>query len=124
MKKIIKYELTPTLNKMGYAFDNLTSYGDSFVDFCEIVDGPVLDVGAAYGVATLQALEKGAFVLANDIDRHHLKIIKEKAFRRGFYRLKLIETPFPYLNFENNSLGAILMSQVLHFLPHMNSIYY
>lgn len=117
-KKTVPGKLIPTLNKMGYAFDNLTSYGDKFLEFCEITDGPVLDIGAAFGTATIRALEKGAFVIANDIDPRHLKVIQEKATSKNLSRLKLIQASFPYIDLEDNSLSAILMSQVLHFLPH------
>lgn len=114
----MQYEMIPTLNRMGYSFENLTTYGDAFLDFCAITDGPVLDIGAAYGVATIRALEKGAFVIANDIDAGHLKAIKEKANSKKLPFLKTIKAPFPHLTLEENSLGGILMSQVLHFLPH------
>lgn len=117
-KKITQCKLTPTLNKMGYSFSNLTSYGESFLEFCETVDKPVLDIGAAYGFATIRALKKGAFVIANDTDSRHLQMIQEKASKEGLWNLKLIHSPFPYIDLENNSLSAILMSQVLHFLPH------
>ncbi|MBY0500646.1 MAG: class I SAM-dependent methyltransferase [Alphaproteobacteria bacterium] len=110
--------LIPTLNKMGYAFENLTAYGEAFLEYCEIVDGPVLDVGAAYGIASIRALKKGAYVIANDIEPRHLEAIKRKTSSMGRYRLNLLLGKFPYIELSDNSLGAILMSQVLHFLPH------
>ena len=111
-------ELIPTLNKQGYMLRELNEYSRAFVDFAPIAPGPVLDIGAAYGVATLPALEKGAHVIANDLDIRHLKILEEnvsESYRKNL-ELKLGKIPGE-VDFPENSLGAVLASGVLHFLP-------
>ena len=48
-----------TENKNGFTY-SLTSFGKAFVDFATESEAPVVDVGCAYGIATLPALLAGA----------------------------------------------------------------
>jgi SAM-dependent methyltransferase len=75
-----------------------------------------LDIGAAYGVATIAALRTGAEVIANDIDEIHLQsIVRQAEMEDQVSRLETIRGYFPgELNFEE--LRAIHCSNVLHFL--------
>jgi hypothetical protein len=105
-----------TLNNMGYMTSTLDVYSNAFVDFAAKGPGPALDIGAAYGVATLPALESGAKVIANDIDPQHLEILAERASEASRGRLKLMPGSFPEeLSIEPNSLGSILICRVMHF---------
>lgn len=109
--------LYQTLNNTGYMFENLTAYGKEFIEFCSTVDSPVLDIGAAYGVATLPALEKGAYVIANDIDHNHLVLLKSRVPETYHQNLELRGGKFPTeIDFPENSLSAILIANVWHFL--------
>src|SRR5690606_16142727 len=74
----IKENFIVTLNQMGYMFIKPEKFMQSFIDFSAEISDPVLDIGAAYGIATLAALEKGACVVANDLDKRHLDILKSK----------------------------------------------
>ena len=112
-----KDALIVTLNRMGYMLSQPEKYIQAFIDFSPHAPGPVLDIGAAYGLATLPALEKGAYVIANDLDERHLQILKNKVLSSHLNRLELKSGRMPNeLDFEENSLGAILASRVLSFV--------
>lgn len=112
------HDLKVTLNKQGYMLTALHEYSQAFVDFAPIAPGPVLDIGAAYGVASIPALQAGAHVIANDMDIRHLKILEKNAPKDSLKRLQLSVGRIPSeINFAENSLGAVLASGILHFLP-------
>lgn len=107
-----------TLNAMGYMTPDVDYITKDFIEFSANAPLPVLDGGAAYGVATILALKKGATVIANDIDQRHLWIIAqnkqlspdEKA------RLFLNQGMLPEsVDFPDHSLSAILLCRVMHF---------
>lgn len=52
-----------TQNQMGYMMTYLVSYMLDFVDFAKQAQKPVLDIGAAYGVASLAAFEDQGFIV-------------------------------------------------------------
>lgn len=106
----------PTLNGMGYMTSGLDPYSRAFVDFAPAAPGPALDVGAAYGVASLAALSAGASVLANDLDPRHLAILEQRVPAADRARLTLLPGAFPDgLELAPGSLGAVLVCRVLHF---------
>lgn len=106
----------PTLNKMGYMTTHLDPYSQAFVEYAAKTREPVLEIGAAYGVATLAALSAGATVFCNDIDLRHLKIVEQNTAKKDLHRLKLVPGAFPReLNFPNETFRAILIARVLHF---------
>ena len=112
-----KDALIVTLNQMGYMLSRPEKYIQAFIDFSAYAPGPVLDIGAAYGLATLPALEKGAYVIANDLDERHLQILKSKVPPSQLDRLELKPGRMPNeVDFEENSLGAVLASRVLTFV--------
>lgn len=110
-------KLFKTLNGMGHSIAELTEYSEAFLDFAPIASGPVLDIGAAFGVASLPALERGAEVIINDMAQEHLDVIASKMpdhlKSRVFYRQGRVPDD---LMFKPQSLGAIHSSQVFHFL--------
>lgn len=100
---------------MGWTSNQLNALSQLFVDFCSTNSLPVLDIGAAYGVATLPALVAGAHVIANDIDAAHLAQLELAAGVQP--RLQLLPGRFPdQLELPSDSLGAVHASNVLHFL--------
>ncbi len=103
---------------MGWASEALNVIGERFVHFSAgCGEAPVLDIGAAYGVASLAALRAGARVIASDIDPEHLRILESRAEPEDRQRLRLKAGRFPRdLAFDPESLGAVLASNVLHFL--------
>ncbi|OJX03039.1 MAG: hypothetical protein BGO76_00565 [Caedibacter sp. 38-128] len=109
--------LMVTLNKQGYMLSELHEYSQAFVNFAPHAPGPVLDIGASYGVASIPALKMGAKVIANDIESRHLEILKKRVPTSCLGRLELKVGKVPgEVNFAENSLGAVLASGVLHFV--------
>ncbi len=108
----------PTLNGMGAMTPELDAYARAFVDRASGLVAPVLDVGAAYGIATLAALSAGASVIANDIEPRHLEILGRRVPQAQRTRLRLLPGAFPEaLDLEPESVGAALLGRMLHFLP-------
>jgi len=112
-----KDALVVTLNNMGYMLSEPEKYIKAFIDYSAQAPGPVLDIGAAYGLATLLALEKGAYVIANDLDERHLQILKSKVSPSNLKRLEIKPGRMPNeIDFGEDSLGAVLASRVLSFV--------
>lgn len=113
----ISETLIPTLNLTGFMTSWLDPYTEAFIKFASLSPGPVLDIGAAYGIATLAALETGAKVISCDPDKRHLEICALKTPPDQRDRLTLLQGSLPNeINLEEGSVGAILCSRVLHFL--------
>lgn len=97
----------------------MNEVSEMFVDFCASTDLalPVLDVGAAYGVASIPALAAGATVIANDSEMGHLRILKDNTPDEDRKRLVLLGGKFPrHVHLGEESLAAVHASNVLHFL--------
>lgn len=110
-------KLIRTLNGMGHSIVNLTEYSQAFLDFAPKAPGPVLDIGAAFGVASLPALERGAEVIINDMAQEHLDAIAENMPDELKSRVHYCCGRIPQEIFlKPESLGAIHCSQVFHFL--------
>jgi chorismate-pyruvate lyase len=106
---------TSTINKKGFTYQ-LTSFGQAFINLAARSAFPVMDIGAAYGVATLPALLHGARVIAVDLDEEHLKILRESVNPVLLNRLHTFQKRFPDFDMRSESIGAVYMSQVLPFL--------
>ena len=106
----------PTLNGTGFMLEALDDYALSFVDAAAQAPGEVLDIGCAYGVATLAALERGARVCASDLEPAHLALLEQRVppARRASLRTRV--GALPDIDFPPCSFAAILASRVLHFL--------
>ena len=108
--------LVPTLNDKGFMFEVLDEYADEFIR-CAISTGEeVLDVGCAYGVASIPSLEGGASLTAVDMDQGHLDILKSRAPEDSHARLTLQTGTLPNIDLPDERFAAILCSRVLHFL--------
>ena len=106
-----------TYNQKGRSVVVPNEIMEQFIEFSATASHPVLDVGAAFGVATLPALLRGAQVIANDIDIQHLEKIQERCPSHLRQNLILKEGNFlKDLELREESLSAVLLSQVLHFL--------
>jgi polyketide synthase PksL len=115
---MISHRRIPTRNQTGWASNQLNEVSELFVSYCREVTLPVLDIGAAFGIATLAALEAGtATVIANDLEPSHLAEIANAVPAAQASRLVLLPGRFPrHLRFAGDSLGAVHASNVLHFL--------
>ena len=97
---------------MGGMSPTLDFYSQAFVDFAADADGPVLDVGACYGVASLAAAERGADVWANDLDIRHLEILSESIPDKA--KIRLIHGQFPNeIPWSEGPLSAVLLARIL-----------
>jgi SAM-dependent methyltransferase len=113
----VKDGLISTLNKMGYMMVRPEAFNQAFIDFAATAPAPVLDIGSAYGLSTVLALEQGATVVANDLDARHLEILLSKVRPQDQGRLQLMPGRMPEdLTFPNNSFSAVLASRVLNFI--------
>ncbi|MCO5350905.1 MAG: hypothetical protein M9913_08405, partial [Bryobacteraceae bacterium] len=69
-----------TRNRMGWVSAEVSELSRAWVEDCRRAgETPVLDIGAAFGAACLEALATGARVIANDLHAEHL----EELERRG-----------------------------------------
>ncbi len=104
-----------TKNKKGFTY-TLTSFGKAFINAAAKASKPVMDIGAAYGVATLPALLTGAKVIAVDIEEKHLLSIANAVNTPLRNQLITLRERFPHFDLLPDSLSAVYMSQVLPFL--------
>jgi len=104
-----------TSNKKGFTYQ-LTSFGKAFINFASRSARPVMDIGAAFGVATLPAVLTGAKVIAVDVDDHHLETLRQSLNPSLHSHLDARKLRFPDFDMPVGSLGAVYMSQVLPFL--------
>lgn len=108
--------LIRTLNSMGTMTPSPDIFSRAFIEFATKAPGRGLDIGAAYGVATLPALCGGASIIANDMDERHLRILYDRVPIEHRARLELAAGEFPdKLDFPAGSLGAVLICRVMHF---------
>jgi len=108
--------MEPTLNGTGFMFQVLDEFANDFIQFAGETDGEVLDIGCAFGIATIAALEAGGRVTASDLDPRHLKILTEKTRNDLRAHLTCIAGQLPGIDLPDERYDAILCSRVLHFL--------
>jgi SAM-dependent methyltransferase len=114
----MRHRREPTRNRTGWTSNILNELSERFVAFAATAQRPVLDIGAAYGVATLPSLAAGATVYANDADPAHLAALEAATPPAHLPRLHLLPGRFPQdLDLPPASLDAVHASNVLHFLP-------
>jgi SAM-dependent methyltransferase len=106
----------PTLNSRGFMLEALDDYAKEFVEIAASASDEVLDMGCAYGVATLAALERGAKVCACDMEPEHLRILTERARPEHKTSLRTVVGLLPDVQFEKSAFNAVLASRVIHFL--------
>jgi len=109
----------PTLNKMGYMTRFLDVVQNNFIAYASQEPGGVsLDLGAAFGVATLPLLKKHQKVVSCDLDPGHLKAIRQAAPPHSYQNLMLKPGNFPAtVRFRKHRFKAVLCAMVLHFVP-------
>ena len=108
--------LVPTLNDKGFMFEVLDDYAEGFIHESGRNEAEALDIGCAYGIATIGALAAGASVTACDMDQRHLEVLKSRAPAASHDRLSLQMGELPNIDLPDNHFGTILCSRVLHFL--------
>lgn len=109
----------PTQNGRGI---QMAETNPLFGQWLSAFDGvfPLLDIGAAYGVNTLAAVQGGADVVALDCDETHLEYIRRAATAEAQPEDGALSTVYgklPELDLPQGlRASAILCSEVVHFL--------
>ncbi len=106
----------PTLNGRGFMLEALASFAEEFVASAAANDGEALDMGCAYGVATLAALNAGARVCACDMEQLHLDVLADKTPDALKPNLRMVAGSLPDVSFPPGAFQTILASRVIHFL--------
>lgn len=106
-----------TPNRRGRTTSVLNEINEEFVACAASSHRPVLDIGCAYGIASLAALATGASVIANDIDGSMLHALEAQVPHAARHRLTLLCVSFPHeLELPPDSLDAAHASNLLNFL--------
>lgn len=108
--------MVATLNRTGVMVEHLIPYSSDFAEYAGRCGGEVLDLGCAYGVASIAALERGARVVALDMERKHLDILGERVNDEARERLTLRQGVLPDVDFADGRFTAVHASRVMHFL--------
>ena len=108
--------MVPTLNNKGFMSTSLDPVSAAFTIYAGQSDGLSLDLGCAYGIASLTALERGAQVVACDMDPGHVQVLLSKTTPDMEGRIAGVVAEMPRIAFRPNSYAAILCSRALHFL--------
>ncbi len=117
MPKIDEQGRILTLNKKGFMKVGLDHISQAFVTASKKVKLPLLEIGSAYGAASIAALKNGATVIANDLEIKHLLLLKKQVDKKYLPNLFLNNRYFPTeTNLPNNSVENILCCRVAHFL--------
>lgn len=82
--------MIPTLNGTGFMFEVRDSFTNDFISHAGQTTLPVLELGCAYCVASIPALEAGAKVVASDMEPQHLEILKSKVPPHLLDKLELV----------------------------------
>ncbi|MFF5535951.1 amino acid adenylation domain-containing protein [Streptomyces cinerochromogenes] len=108
--------MVATLNRTGVMVEHLIPYSSDFAEYAGGCGGEVLDLGCAYGVASIAALERGARVVALDMERKHLDILGQRVTDEARKRLTLQQGVLPDVDFADGRFTAVHASRVMHFL--------
>jgi SAM-dependent methyltransferase len=108
--------LVPTMNDKGFMFEVLDEFADEFIRQAGASADESLEIGCAYGVATIPALQAGARITSCDMDARHLAILKSRVPEKHIDRLTLKTGTLPDIDLPENHFGTLLCSRVLHFL--------
>lgn len=115
-KRVSRY-LIMTLNKKGPCTTYIDEYAKEFIQYAGQQTAPVLDLGAAYGFVTIEALKAGATVIANDLEPRHLDILYNQTPLEYRDRLTLLPGEFPQeLNLKSQSIAGCYVAHMLGYL--------
>jgi len=108
--------MVPTLNNKGFMSTSLDPVSAAFALYAGQAGGWSLDLGCAYGIATLAALERGAHVVACDMEPGHVQVLCDRVPAAQADRLRAAVAEMPVLAFAPGAFTAVLCSRALHFL--------
>jgi SAM-dependent methyltransferase len=116
LPKADEHGMIPTLNDYGYTYPSHLGIRGAFIKDAAASQSWSLDIGCAYGLHTIDAIKGGARVVANDLDKRHLQILRKNLPKELSLNLRTRVGPFQNLSLPANSIGTILASNVLHFM--------
>lgn len=108
----------PTLNQNGFMLKKLDPFALKFLDYIEKEQSgglPSIEIGAAFGIVTLEAHRRGLHVVANDLCEDHLRSLQERAQKLCLPVIPVLSGDFFNLSIPSNSVNSIYISRVLHF---------
>ncbi|OQV25651.1 hypothetical protein BV898_00586 [Hypsibius exemplaris] len=112
--------LFKTVNQMGFMnIGPSDEYVSEFVRFSATADGPVADLGCAFGHKAKLMLDAGAkTVIANDIAKEHLDVFEQTLSEEERKRVILLpgDAIKACSELEAGSLAGVLAANWLHFL--------
>lgn len=108
--------MVPTLNNKGFMSSSLDPVSAAFTVYAGQSKGWSLDLGCAYGIASLAALDNGARVIACDMEPGHIQVLVANATKTAQDRVIGVVAQMPNMAFAPESFSAILCSRALHFL--------
>jgi SAM-dependent methyltransferase len=114
--KAVEEGLIPTDNAMGIMTEELSPAAEAFIALAGKAHRPLLEIGAAYGNATLPALRAGGTLIANDLSASQLSVLAGAVSGEDRKRLVLMPARFPEeIRLGDGNLSGVLAAQVLHF---------
>ena len=114
--RAVEEGLIPTDNAMGIMTEEPSPAAQAFIELAGRASHPLLEIGAAFGNATLPALHAGGTVIANDLSAAELQVLASAASREDRKRLVLMPARFPdEVHLGDESLSGVLAAEVLHF---------
>jgi len=110
-------KLIPTLNNMGWMAATVGDpYTRDFIDYAKAAGKPVMEVGAAYGVAAASVLRGGGQIIVNDLEPHHLDMLRAQTPESLQRHLRLLPgSCVDEIEVDEASVAAILCARVFHF---------
>ena len=114
----------PNPNGQGFAFGAPCVLIDEWIS-CWQGERPLLDIGCGNGCNIRQALEKGADVVATEIDESRLSVLRRDPQWGGRFgsQLQLVHGLLPdTMPFDDESFDGILCAEVFHFLTYPDVI--
>jgi len=124
LPEVQENEFQKTYNPIGgFTIGPCDRVSQQFIEYASTLSkgkGTLLEIGAAFGMASLQALAKGATVFCNDIDPRNLAVVYKRREMNDYStdaQLVLLPGAFPeeLVKLPHHFFDAILICRVLHF---------
>lgn len=108
----------PVLNQGGgYAIVFPDPISLACIEYCQSAEKPLLDIGAGFGTISAAVANEGRIdVIAEDAGPENLLVLRKQVDPRSRGHLFLNRQRFPEFDLPAESLGAVSIIQVIHFL--------
>ncbi|WP_299005757.1 class I SAM-dependent methyltransferase [uncultured Shewanella sp.] len=106
-----------TVNHKGVMVKQFSDVSQYFIRDAVNASHTLIDMGCAYGIATLPILEMHKNIVACDLSQEHLDILKQETPEKLLPYLTLKQGDFPYdFSFEKNSISGIHCSYIFNLM--------